>query len=487
MACQDLREFLDKLEKAGELHRIGVEVDPVLEMAEITDRMSKSPEGGKALLFERVKGSRFPAATNIFGSTRRVCAALEVEELAGLTRRMTELLQQVKADNAHDAGTALAANHEFARYRPVAVEKGACREVVEQVPDLSAYPILKSWPGDGRPGGDGRFITLPLVFTRDPDTGIANCGMYLVQVISPALAGIRWRRESGGGGHLAKYRARGERMPVSIALGGDPATIFSAMLPLPDSIDEMQFAGFLRGKPVELVCSLTSGIMVPAHAEMVIEGYIDPVETCPGGEFGNHTGFYAPARELPAMHITCITRRREPIFPSTVVGPPPMEDCYMAKAAERLMLPFTRLGLPEIMEINLPLEGIFHGAAVVSIDKRFPGHARQVMAVLWAQGWLRNARLLVLVDGDVDVQDLSHTFWKVLNSVNWTRDLVVADQSGDDGRPESGFPYCGKLGIDATRKLPGEGTEHGWPGEVRMDETIRELVGKRWRDYGFRE
>ena len=486
MAWQDLREFLDTLENAGELRRIGVEVSPFLEIAEITERMSKSPEGGSALFFERVTGSRFPAATNIFGSERRVCAALEVGELQHLTGRMTELFRMNRPGTGRDAGAALAGNPEFERYRPAAVATGACQEVVEEPPDLAAYPILKCWPGDGLPDWDGRFITLPLVFTRDPATGAQNCGMYLVQVFTSGTAGIRWRPKSGGAGHLAAYRARGERMPVAIALGGDPAVILAAMLPLPAVIDEMQFAGFLRGKPVELVRCLTSGIMVPAHAELVMEGYIDPAEMCSGGEFGNHTGFYSPAGELPVLHLTRITRRQAPVFPATVVGRPPMEDCYMAKAAERLMLPFTRFELPEVAEINLPVEGIFHGAAVVAINKRHPGQGQEVMAALWARGWLSGARLLVVVDRDVDAHDLSKTFWKVMNSVDWQRDLVVGP-SGADGRPDSGFPFGGRLGIDATRKLPGERMGGVWPKEVRMDETIMELVENRWREYGFRE
>lgn len=486
MAWQDLREFLDRLEQTGELHRIGVEVDPVLEMAEITDRVSKSPGGGRALIFERVKGSRFPAATNVFGSERRVCAALCVDELPQLTRRMTELLQKANAASGEDAGAALAASPEFARFRPVAVAQGACQEVVVEAPDLSAYPIPKSWPGDGRPARDGRFITLPLVFTRDPDTGAANCGMYLVQLFSDRSVGIRWRPESGGAGHLAKYRARGERMPVVIAMGGDPATTFSAMLPLPGAIDELQFAGFLRGTPLEVVQCRTSGIMVPARAELVIEGHIDPHETGSGGEFGNHTGFYTPTRDLPVMQVDCITRRRDPVFPATVVGPPPMEDCHMARAAERLMLPFTSLELPEIMEIHLPLEGIFHGAAIVSIDKGAPGQGRLVMERLWTRGWLSASRLLIVVDGDVDVCDLSRVFWKVLNSTDWTRDLVISALAGHTVSSAGRLPFGGRLGIDATRKLPGEGVA-AWPREVAKDAGVRELVAKRWREYGFRE
>lgn len=485
MVYQELRAFLDKLEKTGELHRIGVEVDPMLEVAEITERMSKSPAGGKALLFERVKGSRFPAATNVFGSYRRVCAALGVERLSDLTQRVAELLDQVPADSPPDKISALSGSPAFARFLPEPVARGACQEVEEPVPDLAAYPILKNWPGDGLPGHDGRFITFPLVFTRDPETGFANCGIYLVQLFSGNSVGIRWRTGSGGAAHWLKYRARGERMPVAIAMGGDPALTVAAAAPLPDSIDEMQFAGFLRGRPVEMVQCRTSGIMVPAGAELVIEGEIDPSELCSGGAFGNHTGFYTPPQDLPVMRVTCITRCREPIFPATVVGPPPMEDCYLAKGVERLMLPFMRLELPEIAEINLPLEGIFHGAAVVSIDKRAPGQARRVMETLWSRGWLSCSRLLVVVDADLDVRDLSRTFWKVLNNVEWRRDLVIADSPGEAASQDADrLPFGGRLGIDATRKLAGEGVAE-WPREIAMDRAVQDLVKERWREYGF--
>jgi 4-hydroxy-3-polyprenylbenzoate decarboxylase len=348
---------------------------------------------------------------------------------------------------------------------------------VEPIVDLAALPLLKSWPDDGLPGYDGRFITLPLVFTRDPESGLTNCGIYLVQLLSGDTVGVRWRAGSGGHVHWLKYRDRGERMPVAIALGGDPALLFAAAAPLPDSIDEMQFAGFLRGQRVEMARCLTCDIMVPAGAELVIEGEIDPLETCSGGAFGNHTGYYTQPQELPVMRITCITRRQEPIFPATVVGPPPMEDCYLAKGVERLMLPFLRLALPELVEINLPIEGIFHGAAVVSIDKRIPGQARRVMETLWSGGWLSASRLLVVVDADLDVSDLSRTFWKVLNNVEWRRDLVLADPPGGKGG--------GRLGIDATRKLAEELETGEWPREIAMDVAVRGLVEKRWREYGF--
>ncbi|HTG81079.1 MAG TPA: UbiD family decarboxylase [Geobacteraceae bacterium] len=486
MAYRGLREFLDRLEEAGDLHRVRVEVDPLLEVAAITDRQSKAPGGGKALLFERVSGSRFPVATNLLGSYRRVCTALKVEELTELTARVTELLASVSGGSSGDTISALLGSRAFARFAPQPVTRGACQEVVEDVPDLAALPALKSWPGDGEPGYDGRFITLPLVCTRDPETGRANCGIYLAQLLSRDTIGVRWRAGSGAAGHWQKYRDRGERMPVAIALGGDPALLFAAAAPLPGAIDEMQFAGFLRNEPVEMVCCRTSDIMGPADAELVIEGEVDPRVTRSGGAFGNHTGFYLPPEELPVMRVTCITRRRTPVFPATVVGPPPMEDCYLAKGVERLMLPFLRLDLPEIVEINLPLEGIFHGAAVVSIDKRQPGQARRVMEALWSGGWLSGSRLLVVVDADLDPHDLSRVYWKVLNSTEWRRDVVMYDAAGGRLAQVSSLPCGGRLGIDATRKLPEELAAE-WPREIAMDEAVRKLVEKRWREYGFGE
>jgi 4-hydroxy-3-polyprenylbenzoate decarboxylase len=486
MAYQDLQDFLGILDRAGELHRISTQVDPVLEVAAITDRVCKLPGGGPALLFERVLGSSFPVVTNLFGSCRRVCTALDVDELPHLTRRMADLLQESDAGTGYDAGRALAGSDSFARFQPVTVQRGACQEIIEDRPDLGAYPILKSWPGDGRPGGDGRFITLPLVITRDPDSGCANCGIYLVQVMSSDAVLIRWRPGSGGAEHLTKHHERRERMPVAIVLGGDPAAIFSGMLPLPAAVDEMQFAGFLRGAPLDMIRCQTSDLMVPAHAELVIEGFVDPQEMAGGGYFGNHTGYYVPTGELPVMRIARITRRRDPVFPATVIGRPPMEDCHMAKAVERLMLPFTQLDLPEIVDICLPLEGIFHAATIVAIDKRSPGQGRQVMAALWAKGWLSDARLLIVVDRDVDVHDPSHVFWKVLNSADWSRDLVFADPDGSCGRLQSGLPFGGRFGIDATRKLPGEGFSGTWPEEVKMDGEVLELIGRRWYEYGFR-
>lgn len=477
MAYRDLHGFLDRLDEMGELHRVRAEVDPVLEIAEITDRMSKSPAGGRALLFERVKGSAFPVATNLFGSYRRICAALQIGDLTELTRRLDGALRRTTASSAGEKLAALSQLPEFARFAPVQVAQGGCQEVVEPHPDLAAFPILKNWSGDGAPARDGRFVTLPLVFTRDPVTGRTNCGMYRVEPFTGDSAGIHWRSTSGGAGHYRQYRERGERMPVAVAVGGDPAVILAASLSLPGDVDEMLFAGFLRGEAVELVRCLTCELMVPANAELVLEGYLEPAELAQGGAFGNHTGFYAVPHDVPVMRVTCVTRRREMFYPATVVGRPPMEDCYLAKAGERLLLPLLRLELPEIAELNLPLEGIFHGCAIVAIDKSRPGQAREVAEAIWASGRLGEARLLVLVDANVNVCDLSLVAWKILNTVEWRRDLVIAPAS--EGAP------LGRLAMDATGKLPGEPGAGERPGEISRDRDILRLVDERWREYGF--
>ena len=445
MACRDLRDFLARLDALGELQTVQVEVDPDLEIAAITDRHSKAPDGGKALLFNRVKGSRFPVATNLFGSYARMALALDVSSLAQLPERTGRLL-----DFPQEAPA------------PLLVQAAPCQEVVRQVPDLLNFPFLKSWPGDG-----GRFITLPLVFTLDPETGAANCGMYRVRILDDCQAGIRWKQGSGGFGHYRKYAAAGLRMPVAIAVGAAPSLTLAASLPLPDPFDELSFAGFLDREPVEMVRCLTSGLSVPARSELVIEGFIEPGETCREGRFGNHTGCYDQGEEVPLLRISCITHRRDPICQATVVGPPPMEDCYLAKAAERLLLPLSRRQCPEIVDLTLPMEGIFHGCAVIAIEKREAGQGRRVLETLRQSGWLRKGKLLVVVDATPDAElTLSNAFWRAINAARFPDDLMLSE---------------GCLGIDATRKLPDEGG--GEFEELRQDPAVSSLVQSRWREY----
>ncbi len=475
MAYRGLGEYLEKLDALGELRRVRVEVDPALEIAEITDRVSKSPAGGKALLFESVKGSGFPVATNLFGSNRRICVALEIDELDDLTGRMEALLGQLQTSSSAAAFDAMSRLVDLSRYAPEYVTEGACREVVDYYPDLARYPFLRNWSGDGRPGHDGRFITLPLVITADPDSGEANCGMYRVEPFGSDTAGIHWRKTSHGAGHYAKYLEREERMAVAVAIGGDPATIFAASLPLPGNMDEMVLAGIIRREPSRLMRCLTSELMVPADAEMVIEGYLEPGEMRQGGAFGNHTGFYADAAEVPVMHVSCITRRRSMIYPATVVGRPPMEDCYMAKAAERLFLPLLRLKRPEIAAINMPMEGIFHGCAIVALEKRYEDHPREAVEALWEGGWLADSRLLVIVDADTDVNDLSLIAWRVLNIADWRRDLM-SDEVERENVP------LGRLALDATRKKGPDGRVRE---EIARERSVTEMVDRRWREYGL--
>lgn len=448
MPYRDVHAFLARLAPLGELHRVEVEVDPELEVAAITDRQSKEPGGGKALWFSRVKGSRFPLVTNLFGSAARLNAALGVDHLDQLSARMERLL-----DRPAEA------------LPPRIVERAPCQDVQQEPPDLFSFPFLKSWPEDG-----GRFITLPLVVTRDPETGADNLGMYRVRLFDPCCAGIRWKAGSGAHAHYRKYQAAGRAMPVAIALGGDPVLTLAAALPLPQTLDELSLAGYLRGEPVPLVRCKTSELLVPADAELVIEGVIEPGELRDEGPFGNHTGSYHPGEQVPVVRVSCITHRASPVCLATVVGRPPMEDCWLALAAQRLLLPLSRRLCPEIVDLVQPLEGIFHGCTVVSIEKRAAGQGRRVLERLHETGWLRASRLLVVVDAEAAPLSLSYGLWRALNEVRLSRDLLV------DGE---------FLGVDATAKWPGEGGEE----KVRLgqDAAVEALVTRRWKEYGFED
>ncbi len=481
MVDRDLHDFLEKLERLGELQRVGVEVDPCLEIAEITDRVSKA--GGKALLFEQVKGSALPVATNLFGSAQRLAVALGMDDARVLGDRLAKLIADLSPARLEERLTAFSELSSVVCVRPKIVAEAPCQEIVEDKPDLMSYPFLKGWPGDGLPRHGGRFITLPLVFTRDPETGRPNCGMYRVALVDARRAGIHWYAGRGGERHYRAYQARRERMPVAVAVGGPPALVFAAMLPLPDPLDEMHFAGFLRGTPVEMARCRTSELLVPARAELVIEGYLEPGEMMMDGAFGNHTGYYSPPAEVPVLHVSCITRRRDCICPATVVGRPPMEDCHLARAAWRLLLPLVQLENPEVVDINFPPEWIFHTSGVVSV-KRTEQTGREILARLWQNAWLCAARLLVVVDADQDVGDLAGVAWRVINNVDWARDLISSPEAETDARA-TGMPWGGsRMGIDATRK---DVTSSGspWPAEIRMDDAIKRLVDRRWKEYGF--
>jgi 4-hydroxy-3-polyprenylbenzoate decarboxylase len=458
MACHDLHDLIAGLERDGELSRIGAEVDPVLEVAAITDRVCKSPGGGPALLFENVTGCALPVATNLFGSPARMARALGVAELPQLTDKVETLLASGGAPE------------------PPLLPAGTCRDVVEPDFDLLSLPALQSWPGDG-----GRFLTLPLVITADPDSGAVNCGLYRVRLFDRHRAGIHWYPSSGGAGHYRRYQTAGKRMPVAVVLGGSPALLLTASLPLPETVTEAELAAAIAGTPVPQVRCLTSDLLVPADAELVIEGYLEPGDTAPDGLFGNHTGYYASSAEVPVLHVTAVTRRSEAIIPATVVGPPPMEDCWLAKAGERVMLPFLRREVPELAELNFPLEWIFHRAAVVSAGVENAAHGRDIMERLWRSRWLSGARLIILVDRETDPRDLSDVAWKLMNRVDWQRDLVVVPPDPADARRMEWLPAgAGRMGIDATRCCAGSGSR-----TLRQDDAIVRMVTERWNEYGL--
>ena len=483
MAFRDLREFLKLLDERGELRHVTAEVDPELEITEITDRVVKA--GGPALLFENVKGSRFPLATNIFGSEERMSLALGVKEWGELERRLEELLDLAMGPPPKGILGKLGALGDIikvGRIGPKEVSSAACQEVVETAnPSLADLPIMKCWPDDG-----GKYITLPLVFTHDPATGRRNVGMYRLQVFDDRTLGMHWQLHKGGSEHFRQSRQEDQRLEVAIAVGTEPVLTYAASAPLPPDVDEMVFAGFLRGKSVEMVRAKTVDVMVPAHSEFVIEGYVDPAEARTEGPFGDHTGVYSLADEYPVLHVTAITRREDPIYLSTIVGRPPMEDAYLGKATERLFLPLIRLMIPELVDIHLPVDAVFHNFALVSIRKRYPGQARKVMHAVWGLGQMMFTKFVIVVDEDVDVQNMREVLWRVGNNVDPSRDVEIVTGPTDTLEHASAEPhYGGKMGMDATTKLPEEGHHRDWPPDVVMSAEMREQVDRRWSELGL--
>ncbi|MFN0165161.1 MAG: menaquinone biosynthesis decarboxylase [Bryobacteraceae bacterium] len=482
MAYNDLSEFIRALEKHGELKRIPFEVDPKLEITEFADRSVK--KGGPAFLFEKPTGHDIPVLINAFASERRMQIALEVGSVDEVAARIAEYLEMRMPEGIINKLKMLPKLAEVGKFFPKIVSKGPCKEVIRKDQfSLLDLPVLQCWPQDG-----GRFITLPMVFSRNPATGKRNCGCYRIQLYDERTTGMHWQTHKQGADHYRRLlkEGKGQRMEVAVAIGADPATMYSAILPLPPDLDEMMIAGFLRREPVELVKCETVDIEVPANAEIVLEGYLELGELRTEGPFGDHTGFYSLADEYPVFHVTCVTHRKSPVYATTIVGPPPMEDYYMGKAIERIFLPLMRLQLPEVRDIAMPAEGIFHNLILVSIRKSYPGHARKVMHAIWGLGQAMFSKVIVVVDEEVDVQNVSEVAWKALNNIDPQRDIEFVMGPVDSLDHASRLAnYGSKMGVDATKKWAAEGFTRPWPDVITMSSDVRQRVEVLWKKAGL--
>ena len=490
MAFPDLPSFIAALDAAGELVRITEPVRAKLEICEITDRVSKMPGGGKALLFEHPildDGTRsaYPVAINLFGSTRRMSMALGVEDLDDIGRRITQLMDLKVPEGIMGKLSMLPRLLEVAKFPPR--RKGGsppCQEVVwtgSQI-DLRKIPVITCWPEDGGP-----FITLPMVISKDPKRGIRNVGMYRVQALGKDSVAMHWQRHKVGAAHWREMAERGEKMPVCIAIGADPASVYSASAPLPPNVDEFIFAGFLRKEPVALTKAITCDLDVRWDAEIVIEGEIDPAEALVvEGPFGDHTGFYSEADLYPRVHVKAVTMKSNPVYATTIVGRPPMEDFYLGGATERIFLPLLRLTTPEIVDYHMPAEGIFHNLVFVSIDKQYPGHAYKAMNALWGAGLMSLAKVIVVLDKEVNVRNPQEAWWVALNNIDPERDVRFTMGPVDVlDHGSRAFTYGSKMGIDATRKWPEEGFTRNWPKVIEMDDATKGRVDAIWSRLGI--
>jgi 4-hydroxy-3-polyprenylbenzoate decarboxylase len=470
MAYDSLRDFVQKLAAAGELKRVSIEVDPALEITEVANREMKSPGGGKALLFEKCKGAQFPLLINAYGSHKRVAMALGVNDVEGIAHELQSLMQAKPPTSFKEAVALIATALQLRYAKPGHAQKGAASE---ELPGLSALPIQKCWPRDA-----GRFICLPLVITRDPDTGTRNVGCYRMQVIDERTTFMHWQLHKTGARHWRRYVELKKRMPVAVALGGDPVYAFAATAPLPDGLDEFMLAGYLRKKSIELAKCQTNDLEVPADCDFVLEGYVEPDEKLEmEGPFGDHTGYYTLPEPYPKFHIERIVAKRDAIYPSTIVGMPPMEDFYMGTASVRIFLPVFKMNFPEIVDIALPAEGVFHNLVVVAIRKQFPYHAMKVMHGLWGMGQMMFTKIIVVVNDDVDAHHTSEVLFRLSANIDPERDIIFTKGPADvldHATPVLG--YGSKIGIDATHKLPGEANTRPWPPPIKMDDAVKKRI-----------
>jgi len=473
---KDLNAFIAALEQERELARISEPVSPDLEICAVADRVSKSPGGGPGLIFDRPTGYDVPVALNLFGSMKRICMALGVKHLDELASEIDDLTTPKVPAGMLQAVKMLPMLNRLRDLMPKTVSSAPCQEVVSREGSIDQFPILKCWPEDG-----GRYITLPLVFTKDPETGARNIGTYRMQVFDGRSTGMHWQQHKGGAQHYRVAERLKKRMPVSVALGPDPALAYSATAPMPEGLDELMLAGFLRRERVELVKCVTNNLEVPANAQIILEGYVEPGERRREGPFGDHTGFYSHLDDYPVFHVTCITHRKSPVYLTTVVGIPPMEDYYLGMASERIFLPLIRKTLPEIVDMHFPAAGIFHNLVLVSIDKRYPGHARKIMNAFWGLGQLMFSKTIIVVDKDVDVQNEAEVAWIVGTHYDPERDIQFTRGPMDDLEDASDLPAFGsKMGIDATRKWASEGFTRRWPTKISTTPAAAQRADAIW-------
>jgi 4-hydroxy-3-polyprenylbenzoate decarboxylase len=481
MAYASFRDFLETLDRAGELTRIGEPVDTNLLISEWADREMKSPGGGKALLFEQPlvdgKVSKVPVAINTMGSRKRIAMALGRESIDEIAQEIQLLLKAKPPTDLREGFALLKQGIHLLHARPKSVRDAACQEVVHKIDNgadftLRDLPILKCWPKDG-----GHFITLPNVHTRDPETGARNVGVYRMQVFNERTTAMHWQVHKVGARHGKRYYERNERMPVAVTLGGDPALSFAATAPLPDGLDEILFAGFLRRKSIEMVKCKTIDLEVPADVDFVLEGHVQPGEMRPEGPFGDHTGYYTAVEDYPVFHLSAITQRKDAVYPTTIVGIPPMEDFYMGDATVRIFLPVFKMNFPELVDMTLPAEGVFHNLVFVSIRKQYPYQAFKVMHGLWGMGQMMFSKYIVVVDEDCDVHNTSKVLFRLCANTDPARDTTVIRNPSDSLDHAPTEQNIGShMGFDATRKLPGENYHRQWPELLKMTDEAKALV-----------